>query len=576
MATSANDLNADHESCAAWIARFLKARGVDRIFGLQGGHIQPIWDRAAQLGIRIIDVRHEVAAVHMAHAHAELTGELGVVLVTAGPGVTNTTTGVANASLARAPVLVIGGCTSRAQANLGPLQDIPHVDILRPVTRQSRTLRVADQVIREFDEGVARAFGDLGEPGPVYLEIPTDVLRAHVPAALVLEEWMRPKKPRVIAPDAMIVAEAVEALWSAKRPLVVTGRGARDAGPQIVRLLDALGALYLDTQESRGLVPADHPGVVGAMRAAAMTEADTVFVIGRKLDYQLGYGSPAVFPKASFIRLADTPGELIDNRRGQPEIFATPALALDAIVAAAGNRKSAADRSWTDGLQKRHRERSANVGKRYTTGSDGGVDPRAIFQALRDRIKPDYIAIADGGDFLSFARVGLSARAYMDAGAFGCLGVGTPYAIAAALAYPGRQVVCVTGDGAFGLNAMEIDTAVRHGAKIVVIVSNNAAWNIERLDQEANYGGRVVGTLLAHSDYAAMARAFGAHGERVEKPEDLSGAIDRALANAPAVVDVVTSQTVVSSDATKGLGFVPEFQALTVWDDLERKRRGLA
>jgi acetolactate synthase I/II/III large subunit len=324
MATSANDLNSDHESCAAWIARFLKARGVDRIFGLQGGHIQPIWDHAAQLGIRIIDVRHEVAAVHMAHAHAELTGELGVAMVTAGPGVTNTTTGVANASLARAPVLVIGGCTSRAQANLGPLQDIPHVDILRPVTRQSRTLRVADQVIREFDEGVARAFGDLGEPGPVYLEIPTDVLRTHVPADLVLEEWMHRKKPRVIPPDPAIVADAMEALWSAKRPLVVTGRGARDAGPNIVRLLDALGAIYLDTQESRGLVPADHPAVVGAMRAAAMTEADTVFVIGRKLDYQLGYGSPAVFPKARFIRLADTPGELIDNRRGQPEIFATP------------------------------------------------------------------------------------------------------------------------------------------------------------------------------------------------------------------------------------------------------------
>jgi acetolactate synthase-1/2/3 large subunit len=136
--------------------------------------------------------------------------------------------------------------------------------------------------------------------------------------------------------------------------------------------------------------------------------------------------------------------------------------------------------------------------------------------------------------------------------------------------------VCVTGDGAFGLNAMEIDTAVRHGAKIVVIVSNNAAWNIERLDQESNYGGRVVGTLLAHSDYAAMARALGAHGERVEKPEDLPGAIEQALANAPALVDVVTSQTVVSSDATKGLGFVPEFQPLTAWDDLERKRRGLA
>jgi acetolactate synthase I/II/III large subunit len=576
MAPSANDLNADHESCAAWIARFLKARGVDRIFGLQGGHIQPIWDHAAQLGIRIIDVRHEVAAVHMAHAHAELTGQLGVAMVTAGPGVTNTTTGVANASLARAPVLVIGGCTSRAQANLGPLQDIPHVDILRPVTRQSRTLRVADQVIREFDEGVARAFGDLGEPGPVYLEIPTDVLRTHVPADLVLEEWMQRKKPRVIPPDAAVVADAVEVLWSAKRPLVVTGRGARDAGPQIVRLLDALGAVYLDTQESRGLVPSDHPTVVGAARAAAMTEADTVFLIGRKLDYQLGYGSPAVFPKAKFVRLADTAGELIDNRRGEPEIFATPALALDAIVTEAGNRSPAVDRTWREGLQKRHRDRSAKAGQHYTTGSDGGVDPRAIFQALRDNAKPDYIAIADGGDLLSFARVGLDARTYMDAGAFGCLGVGTPYAIAASLAYPGRQVVCVTGDGAFGLNAMEIDTAVRHGAKIVVIVSNNAAWNIERLDQETNYGGRVVGTLLANSDYAAMARALGAHGERLEKPEDLPAAIERALANAPAVIDVVTSQTVVSSDATKGLGFVPEFQPLTAWDDLERKRRGLA
>ncbi len=134
-------------------------------------------------------------------------------------------------------------------------------------------------------------------------------------------------------------------------------------------------------------------------------------------------------------------------------------------------------------------------------------------------------------------------------------------------------MICITGDGAFGINAMEIDTAVRHGAKAVFIVSNNAAWNIERYDQEANYGGRVVGTLLAHSDYAAMARAFGLHGERVEKPEDLKGAIARALANAPALVDVVTSQTVVSSDSQKGLGFVPDYQALTAWDDAERKRR---
>ena len=299
-------------------------------------------------------------------------------------------------------------------------------------------------------------------------------------------------------------------------------------------------------------------------------------MIGRKLDYQMGYGSPAVFPNARFIRIADTAGELIDNRRGEPELLATPSLALAAIVEAAGNRESAVDRSWTEGLRRRHQERSAKAAEaaaKQTVGSDGKVHPGAIFAALRDLADPDYIAIADGGDLLSFARVGLEAKTYLDAGAFGCLGIGAPYAVAAALAFPGRQVICVTGDGAFGINAMEIDSAVRHGAKAVFIVSNNAAWNIERYDQETNYGGRVVGTLLAHSDYAAMARAFGLHGERVEKSEDLRGAIQRALANAPALVDVVTSQTVVSSDSQKGLGFVPDYQALTAWDDAERKRR---
>jgi len=572
------DLNSNEQSCAAWIARFLKARGIDRIFGLQGGHIQPIWDHIARQGIRIIDVRDEGAAVHMAHAHAEIAGGFGVAMVTAGPGVTNTVTAIANASLARAPVLLIGGCTSRPQANMGPLQDIPHVDILRPVTRVSRTLRVPDQVVRELGEAVARAMGDAGEPGPVYVEIPTDVLRTTVPPQLVLDEWMRAKPQRLLPPDPDLIAEAVDVFWQAKRPLVITGRGARHAGAALVRLLDATGALYLDTQESRGLVPADHPSTAAAVRAAAMSEADVVLLIGRKLDYQVGYGSPAVFPDARVIRLADNPGELIDNRRGEPELLASPQLALEAMVDAAGNREPAIDRNWADGLRRRHRERMASSAadkKRPLTGTDGKIHPRVIFDAIAEVADPDYVAIADGGDLLSFARTGMQATTYMDAGAFGCLGVGVPFAIAASLAMPGRQVISANGDGAFGINAMEIDTAVRHGAKVVFVVSNNAAWNIERLDQEMNYGGRVVGTTLRHSDYAAMARALGLHGERVEKPEDVRGALERAVKNAPALVDVVTSQTVVSSDAQKGLGFVPDFQALTAWDDAEIKRRGL-
>ncbi|MDE3175271.1 MAG: thiamine pyrophosphate-binding protein [Pseudomonadota bacterium] len=575
MTIERQDLNHDQLACAAWIARFLKQRGIDRVFGLQGGHIQPIWDHVARLGIRIIDVRDEGAAVHMAHAHAELTGGFGVAMATAGPGVTNCITAMANASLARIPVLLIGGCTSRPQANMGPLQDIPHVDLLKPVCRYARTARVADQVIREFDEAVARAFGDVGEPGPSYIEIPTDVLRAHVAENLVLEDWMRPKPSRRIPPEPEAAQAAAQAIWGAKRPLVVTGRGARDAGAALTRLLDATGAVYLDTQESRGLISPSHKSFVGAMRAAAMSEADLVLVVGRRLDYQMGYGSPAVFPNARFVRIADNAGELLDNRRGDPELLASPALALDAIVAAAGNAEPACDKAWAQGLRARHEKRSAPVAA-PTRGDDGKVHPAAIFDAIKQVADPDYLAIADGGDLLSFARVGVSATTYMDAGAFGCLGVGVPYAVAAALAQPGRQVIAITGDGAFGINAMEIDTAVRHGARCVFIVSNNAAWNIERFDQDSNYGGRVVGTTLRHSDYAGMARALGAHGERVERAEDLAGALRRALANAPALIDVVTSQTAVSSDARKGLGFVPDYQALTAWDDAERKRRGLA
>ncbi|MDU8913316.1 thiamine pyrophosphate-binding protein [Aestuariicoccus sp. MJ-SS9] len=575
--TEPQDLNRDEDSVAAWIAHLLSERGIDRIFGLQGGHIQPIWDHAAKRGIRIIDVRDEGAAVHMAHAHAELTGGLGVAMATAGPGVTNCVTGIANASLARAPVLLIGGCTSRPQANMGPLQDIPHVDIMRPVSRYARTARVAEQVLRELDEAIARAFGDLGEPGPCYIEIPTDVLRTRLAPALVPDDWMAAKAPRRVPPDPAGVADAVAAIRAAKRPLVVSGRGARGAGLALMRFLDATDALYLDTQESRGLVPPEHPSVVGAVRAAAMAQADLVITLGRKLDYQLGFGSPAVFPDARFLRIADTAGELVDNRRGTPELLASVPLALDALTDAFGNDPGARDADWLAGLRAKHRERTRK-GKETAgpqTGADGKIHPMAIFDAIREVGSDDYIAIADGGDLLSFARVGLEAGTYMDAGAFGCLGVGVPFAVAAALALPDRQVISVNGDGAYGINAMEIDTAVRHCAKAVFIVSNNAAWNIERYDQEVNYGGRVVGTTLRHSDYAAMARALGAHGERVEDPSDLADALRRGIENAPAVIDVVTSQAAVSSDAKKGLGFVPDYQPLTAWDDAERKRRGL-
>lgn len=563
-------------SVAELVVDFLVARKVDRVFGLQGGHIQPIWDQLGQHGVRIVDVRDEGAAVHMAHAHAALTGQLGVALVTAGPGVTNCVTAIVNAQLERVPVLLIGGCAPRPQDDLGPLQGVAHTEIMQPVTRLSRTLRVPDNVARDLDKAVSAALGDGGPPGPVYVEIPTDVLRETVHPNLVLDEHLRTRSPRTLFPDPAEIRRAAELIGSAKRPLVVTGRGALGASRELIQFLDRTGAVYLDTQESRGLVPAEHRSVVGAVRNRAMGEADLIVIVGRKLDYQMGYGSPAVFAAARLLRIADCWEELRENRRGEVELFATPAIVLAELVKAIPPGARSVDTAWGEGLRREHAQRSSRYADALGTapaGKDGHMHPNRIFAALREVLAPDAIRIADGGDILSFARMGLESSTYLDPGAFGCLGVGVPYGIAAALAFPGRQVAVVTGDGAFGINAMEIDSAKRHDAKAVFIVANNAAWNIERLDQEMNYGGRVIGTTLQYADYAMMARAFGLHAERVTDPARLAPALREAFAKTPALLDVVITQHALSSDAGKGLGWVPDYQALTTWDDAERRRR---
>ncbi len=563
------------DSAAGVIARFLKARGVTRIFALCGGHIMPIWMRAHAEGIEIIDVRDERAAVFMAHAHGELTGGLGVAMVTGGPGVTNAITGIANAHVARAPVLILSGVPPRPQENRGALQDVVHVDLVRSITRYARTVREPQLVLQELDEAVSRAFGQGGEPGPVYLDFPTDTLRAEVPKALQLEEHFRPKTAPVLFPDPAEVQKAVDVLWSAKRPLVISGRGARGAGKELTEFLDLLGAVYLDTSESKGLVSDAHPSVVAAMRGAVMGQADVVVTVGRRLDFQLAYGSPAVFGDAKFLRIGDTPLEIRDNRRSVVELFANPRAALAALNAMAGTRESSADRDWAKGLRKQHQARAVKLRdtmKAATTGSDGRIQPLRLLFELQQQMEGDAVVIADGGDFLSFARVALSASTYLDPGSLGCIGVGTPFGVAASLALPDRQVVVATGDGAFGFNAMEIDTAVRHKAPVLIVVANNGAWQIEVHDQTDTHG-EIVGTRLQYSDHAAMARAFGMHGERVERVEDLAGAIKRALANRPALLDVIVTPEARSSDANAGLARVPDLQAIGPWDEAERKWR---
>jgi len=563
------------QSVAALIARYLKSQGVKRVYGLCGGHIMPIWMRLDAEGIQIIDVRDERAAVYMAHAEAELGNGLGVALVTAGPGVTNAMTGIAYSHVARSSVLVLSGLPPVPQGNRGALQDITHTDLVRSITRYARTVYNADLALQELDEAVCRSLGQGGEPGPTYLDFPVDVLRRRVSPAVELAERFVPRSFNSIAPNDAEVRAAVELLWSAKRPLVISGRGAKFSSEALSDLLSRLGAAYLDTGESKGLVPESHPSVVAAMRGVVMKQADVVLTLGRRLDFQLAYGSPAVFGDAKMVRIADCAAELRDNRRGEVEILASCDLTLQAMLEVAANRTPSADKTWLENLRQQHQDRSEKLSlsmRNAKAGSDGLMHPNQLLSALRDVVDDDAILVADGGDFLSFSRVGLPASTYLDPGSLGCIGVGTPLGVAASLVCPDKTVVVATGDGAFGFNAMELDTAVRHNAPLLVVVANNGAWAIEVRDQIESYG-KVVGTRLKFSDYAAMAKGLGLYAERVERAEDLNAAIERALANRPALLDVLVTPEAVSSDAKSGLAWVPDLQALGTWDEAEQQWR---
>ncbi len=566
---------AGDRSSAALVARYLKARGVDRVFGLCGGHIMPIWMRLAKEGIRIVDVRDERAAVYMAHAHSELTGRLGVALITAGPGVTNGMTGIANAHVSRASILIISGLPPQPQENRGALQDVVHTAFVAPLTRYARTVRDPAHVLPEMYEAIARAFGEGGgEPGPVYLDFPVDTLRAEVPLAVELDEYFDVPARVAVPAEASRIRAAADAIWAAKRPLVISGRGARPYGPELVRFLDATGALYLETGETRGLVPESHPSVVSAVRGTVMGDADLVLTLGRRLDFQLAYGSAAVYGDATFVRIADVPSELRDNRPGIG-VYGSVGPALDAIVAAAGGAPAAVDADWAKKHRSTHESRAEKFGKTLREapdGSDGRMHPNRLLGALRDALPPDSIVVVDGGDFLSFARVGINATTMLDPGSLGCIGIGTPFGISAALARPDRPVAVLTGDGSFGFNAMEIDTAVRHDVPVLIVVANNGSWAIEVRDQMESHG-EIVGTELRYSDYAMMARGLGMHARRVERAEDLPAAIADAMAHRPALLDVVVTPEAISADAKSGLAWVPDLQPLAAWDTAERAFR---
>jgi acetolactate synthase I/II/III large subunit len=561
-------------SVAGAIARFMAGQGVSRVYTLPGSHVKAICGELARAGIHIVSTRHECAAVHMAHAEADLTGQIGVAIVTTGPGLTNAVTGIASAYLARTPLLVLSARVPAPQAGMGALEEIPQSALVRPVCRYVREISDARHILPALHMAATTALGGDGPSGPAYVDFGADLLKEPFAAWHLDGRWFSPAARTRRLPDGDVIDRAAELLHQSRRPLVIAGRGARGTGSLLDRFLRAYGCVYLDTRESRGALPPDSPYSIPALRARGIAEADLVVTLGRRLDFELAYGSAAVFSEsARFIRIGRSAEELVENRRGDVEICADVESALSALLDRNADPK-ASGLEWRDELVAANAEKTASMTAepaRPPIGADRRMHPFALIDAINRLVDKNTVCIVDGGDILSFARVRLQAHTYLDLGPFGCLGSGVPYGVAASLAFPSRRIIALIGDGAFGFSAMEVETAVRNRARALFVVANNDAWNIERHDQLARYPGLDLGGDLSACRYDRLAQSLGAYGERVEEVATLNAALERGLANLPAVIDVAVRRDVVSPDSKAGLADVPPLHALPSWDEAERR-----
>lgn len=540
----------------------------DRVYGLCGGHVQPIWDELADMDASIVDTRDERAAVHAAHAEAAVTGDLGVALVTAGPGFTNALTGIANASASGVPVLVVTGYPPVPQFERGALQEIPHREMAASVTTTDRTVYEAGRI----GEYVAEAAGNaLDERTPAVVEIPTDVLRETT-------EWTYdrplPTEPNDGRATGDALDRAIEALGDADRPVAILGRGARGAADEIRDFVADAQVPVLTTAGSKGVLDETDELCVPGARGDAMSRADAYLLLGKRLDFTLGYGSPAVFGDATIVQVDTDADALRRNRTPDVSVRGTVASAVTGLRDRLDG--SLDTREWVEELAETHDGRVARMAERKES-EETPIHPYRVCGAIERAIGDDAIVICDGGDALSFGRVAIPAtgpRGYLDPGPLGCLGVGLPFAIGASLARPAADVVCFTGDGALGFNLADVETAVRTGADLTIVVANNAGWNIERYDQRENYG-REIGSELSDIAFADVARGLGADGHSVADPTVLNSVVEDAVETpGPVVVDVAVDPDVVSPDAANGLARVPDYQPLDVWDQQEQELRG--
>lgn len=517
------------------VARSLKQQGVSAVYTLCGGHIAPIYDGCANHGIAIIDFRHEQAAAHAADAHARLTRNIGVCVVTAGPGVTDAVTGVANAYQARSPMLLIGGAAPLATKGMGALQEMPQTEMFRTFTKASFTIERTEDIPHMLYEAYQHALS--GRPGPVFVEMPFDVLFGTADAIDM--------PPRVLAPALAPDEESVRAMFAllraAKRPLIIAGTQVYwdEAELALREFTEATNIPVYTNGGGRGTLPMTHPNCFKASRGKALKEADLVLMIGTPLDFRLKYGQ-GWHKDAKLIQIENDPAELNHNRTAEVALCAHARLVLEALQEGAQGLNWQAWRDDVAELERPFEEEQAG----WMALNDVPINHFRMGAELNAFIDENTLIIADGGDIVSACAkvIDLSfGGQWLDPGPLGCLGVGVPFAIAAKHLFPEKRVLVINGDGAFGLNGFEFDTAVRFGLPIVSIVGNDAGWGQIRLPIQKMMGEeRAFATSLALTRYEKVVEALGGYGEFVEQPEGILPALERAFASGvPACVNVV-------------------------------------
>ena len=525
------------------IAKELAAHDIDTVFTLTGGHISAIYDGCVAEGIEVVDVRHEQAAAHAADAYGRLTHRPGVAAVTAGPGVTDAVTGVTNALYANSPMLLLGGRNPLALEGMGALQDAPHLELLRAVTKRSE-LALETRRMREF---TAYCLRDSLSPrmGPTYLDLPMDVLMTPVDEdqAVVPTDQLFTSAAGA-DPDA--VARAAELLANAERPVVLSGSGTYwakgwDELDRLARL--ARIPVYVNSM-SRGILPSDHPYLFAATRSHATRHADVILALGIDFDFRLGYGRGARYlDDVKVIHVDPEAARVGHNRPVELGVVADVRAFLAALLEHEGKIGRSQDPPYLEELRGEERQRIEQ--QREQAQSDASpVHPLRFALEVSKWVDREHIVIGDGGDIVAhtagFVQVDQPGH-WMDPGPFGCLGVGVPFAMAAKHVHPDKPVLVVHGDGSFGFNGFEYESAARQGLPFVGIIGNDGAWGEMKAFHEQAYPDSMVAQDLSQDiAYETVVEGLGGYGERVERPEDIMPALDRAAdAGVPAVVNVL-------------------------------------